>query len=153
MIKATGWTSTFALLIFVQTKKDWLVGLGQEGLAWGWGGLSKISQKGWNRKEGRRHKDLKSGASGCQGVGALKKGGWNSGTPLRTLWRDKWNIPVNLQLATCQHPSHPIYYGMYVLPLVYSKSPTSANYVSCYLIFCYLCIYLSKNNAKEVSVW
>ena len=60
-------------MIFFQTKKGWLVGLGQEKLAWGWGELSKISSKGWNKKEGRGHKDFKRrGGKLSQGVGVLK---------------------------------------------------------------------------------
>ena len=60
-------------MIFVQTKKGWLLGLGQEELASGWGELSKISSKGWNKKEGRGHKDFKrTGSKLSQGVGALK---------------------------------------------------------------------------------
>ena len=73
MIESDSWTGKFALLIFVQTKKGWLVGLGQEELAWGWGELSKISSKGWNKKEGNGHKDFKrTGSKLSQGVGALK---------------------------------------------------------------------------------
>ena len=39
------------------------------------GKLSKIPQKGWNRKQGRGNKDFKKGGKLVQGVDALKKGG------------------------------------------------------------------------------
>ena len=65
-------------MIFVQTKKGWLVGLGQEGFTSGRVEQSKISQKEWNRKEGRGYKDLKRrGGNLGQRVGTLKKWGWN----------------------------------------------------------------------------
>ena len=41
-MESDSWTGKIALLIFVWTKKGWLVGLGQLGVAWGWGELSKI---------------------------------------------------------------------------------------------------------------
>ena len=52
-----------------------MFGLGQEEFAWGWGGLSKILKREWNRTEGRRHKDFKKGRKLGQGLGTLKRGG------------------------------------------------------------------------------
>ena len=49
----------------------------------------KYLKKGWNKKEGRRNKDFKSGGGEgrlSQGVSALKKG---AGTPLRTMLKKK----------------------------------------------------------------
>ena len=46
----------------------------------GGGNCLKYLEKGWNRKEGRRHKNLKRWEGGKlgQGVDALKRGGgWN----------------------------------------------------------------------------
>ena len=39
---------------------------------------------GWNKTEGRGHKDFKNGCKLGQGVGALKRGG-GAGIPLRTM--------------------------------------------------------------------
>ena len=53
------------------------------------GNCMKYLKKGWNKKEGRRNKDFKSGWGGgklSQGVSALKKG---AGTPLRTMLKKK----------------------------------------------------------------
>ena len=75
MIESDSWNGKFYLLIFVSTKKVWLVRLGQEGFAWGWGELSKISLKGGGaEKRERGHKDFKKGQSGSKG-GCLKGGG------------------------------------------------------------------------------
>ena len=41
----------------------------------GRGNCLKYLKRGWNRKEGRGHKDFKKGDKLGQGVGALKKGG------------------------------------------------------------------------------
>ena len=41
-------------------------------------GLSKIPQKGVEQKRGEGNKYLKSGGKLGQGVGAIKRGGWNS---------------------------------------------------------------------------
>ena len=46
-------TRKFPLLIFVYTKNGWLVGLVQEGFAWGLGELSKIPWKGVEQKRGK----------------------------------------------------------------------------------------------------
>ena len=44
----------------------------------GGGNCLKYLKRGWNRTEGREHKDFKKGAKLGQGVGALKRGGgWN----------------------------------------------------------------------------
>ena len=58
-----------------------MVGLRQKGLR-GWGELSKIPKRGWNRKEGKG-KDFKKDGGGeggklDQGMGTLKRG---PGTP------------------------------------------------------------------------
>ena len=57
-----------------------------------WGNCLIYLKRGWKRKEGRGNKDFKredkGGEGGVklgQGVGALKKGGWRGGTPLRTM--------------------------------------------------------------------
>ena len=43
----------------------------------GGGDCLKYLESGWNRKEGRGHKDFKKGGKLGQGVGALKRGeGW-----------------------------------------------------------------------------
>ena len=52
MIESDSWTGKFAVLIIAETKKGWLVGLGQGGFAWGWGKLSKYLGIGWNRERG-----------------------------------------------------------------------------------------------------
>ena len=61
-----------------------MVGLWQEGVAWGWGELSKIPYKGVEQKRGEAKKRFykKEGKLG-QGVGALKREG--GGTHLRTM--------------------------------------------------------------------
>ena len=41
----------------------------------GGGKCLKYLKRGWNRTEGREHKDFKKGAKLGQGVGALKRGG------------------------------------------------------------------------------
>ena len=52
-----------------------MIGLGQEGVAWGWPELSKIPQKGVEQKEGMGTKAFKKGGgqAGSRG-GCLKKG-------------------------------------------------------------------------------
>ena len=48
----------------------WSVGLGQEGVAWGWGNCPKYFKRGWNEKEGRRKKDFEKGRQpGSRGNG------------------------------------------------------------------------------------
>ena len=42
----------------------------------GGGNCLKYIKKGWNRTEGRGHKDLKKGGKLGQEVDALKRGGW-----------------------------------------------------------------------------
>ena len=71
-------------MIFVQTKKGCLVGLGQRDLCEGGWNRLKYLKRGWNRKEGRGQKGFKKGGGVKlgQGVGALKSG---AGTPLRTM--------------------------------------------------------------------
>ena len=55
-----------------------MVILGQEGFAWRWGDCRKYLKRGWNRKEGRGHKDFKKRRQAGSRVGALKRGeGWN----------------------------------------------------------------------------
>ena len=68
MVKSPFW--------YVSIGEGWLVGLGQEGVAWGWGNCLKYLKRGWNR-EGRGNRDFKKGGKLGQGVGALKRGGWN----------------------------------------------------------------------------
>ena len=41
------------------------------------GTVEKYLKRGWNRKEGRGTKILKRGVKRGQGVGALKRGGWD----------------------------------------------------------------------------
>ena len=48
----------------------------------GEGKCLKYLERGWNRKEGRGHKDFKKGVKLGQWEGALKR--WGDGTPLRT---------------------------------------------------------------------
>ena len=43
----------------------------------GGGNCLKYLKRGWNREEGRGNKDFKKGSKLGQGVGALKRGGWN----------------------------------------------------------------------------
>ena len=53
----------------------------------GEGNCLKYPKKGWERKEGRGHKDFRRGRAGRKldrGKGALKRG---AGTPLRTMTR------------------------------------------------------------------
>ena len=60
--------------------EGWLVGLGQEGVAWRWGELCK---RRWNRKEGRGNKNLKRSGKLGQDVSSLKNGGLE---PPHELW-------------------------------------------------------------------
>ena len=60
-------------------KEDWCVQLGQEDgclREGGWNCL-KYFKRGWNRKEGRGTKILRSGGKLSQGMGTLKKRDWN----------------------------------------------------------------------------
>ena len=50
----------------IMCKEGWCVGLGQEGVAVGWGNYLKYLKRGWNRKEGKRKKAI---------VEKIKKGG------------------------------------------------------------------------------
>ena len=63
----------------------------------------KYLERGWNRKEGRGHKDFKKGVKLGQGVHALKRGG-GAGTPLGTMYAHLWNTVVTsgmvLRVAT-----------------------------------------------------
>ena len=52
-------------------------GGGCAGAARGWGELSKIPQRRWNRKKGRGKKDFKKGYKLSQREGALKREVWN----------------------------------------------------------------------------
>ena len=63
-------------------KKGWCVGLGQEGVAWGWRELSETPYKGveQKRREGKQ-RFKKEGDKLGQGLGALK----GVGSPLRTI--------------------------------------------------------------------
>ena len=61
-------------------KGGWFIGLGQE-----WvvcmrvgGNCLKYLKRGWKSKEGRGGNNLKRGCKQSQGVGALKRGGWNT---------------------------------------------------------------------------
>ena len=42
-------------------KEDWLVGLGQEGVVWGWGELTEVPWGGGAEKRGGETKILKRG--------------------------------------------------------------------------------------------
>ena len=82
-------------MIFVQTKKGWLVGLGQERVAWGWGDYLKYLNRGWNKKEKEKKQ---SGGKLDQAVGALK---WRRLEPPYKLWvqHSRWrkgNQSLNL---------------------------------------------------------
>ena len=65
-------------------KEGWCVGLGQEGVAWGWGGTvwNTLKESG-TEKRGGETKILKMEGKLGQVVGVLKRGG-GAGTPLRT---------------------------------------------------------------------
>ena len=80
MIESDSWTGKIALLISVQTKEGWLVGLdlGSRELCEGWGNCLKYLKWGW-----KRNKDFRKGGKLSQGVGALKRG--RAGTPLRNM--------------------------------------------------------------------
>ena len=67
-------TGKIALLIFVETKKGWLVRLGQEVVAWGWVNGLKYLKRGGTEKRGGETKVLKMGDMLGQGKGALKSG-------------------------------------------------------------------------------
>ena len=64
-------------------------GLGQEMgfLSEGGEKCLKYLKKGWNRKEGRGNKDFKKGGKLGQGVGAVKRGSWNSLTDYEFSYR------------------------------------------------------------------
>ena len=63
-------------MIFVQTKKVWLVGLGQEGFERGLGGnYLKYLKRGGTERRGGNRKIFKKGGKLGQGVGALKRRG------------------------------------------------------------------------------
>ena len=59
-----------------------MIGLGQEGVTWGWCNYLKYLKRGWNRKEGKGNKDFKKGGKLGQGMGALERG---AGIPLQTM--------------------------------------------------------------------
>ena len=59
----------------------------------GGGNYVKYHKRGWDRKEGRENKKFKKGGKLGQGVGALKKRGWN---PLMN-YEYYINISVDLQ--------------------------------------------------------
>ena len=61
------------------------------------GNCLKHRKRGWNRKEGRGHKDLKRGAKLGQVVGALKKRGVGAGTLLQTM-RNHIGFFVHIEL-------------------------------------------------------
>ena len=83
MIESDSWPGkVYPFDICLNQEKGWLVGLVQEGFAWGWGSCLKYFERGWNIKEQRGHKDLKKGGKLGQGLGALKRG---AGTPLWTM--------------------------------------------------------------------
>ena len=50
---------------------------GRRGLHEGGGNCLKYLKRGWNRKEGRGNKEFKKGGKLGQGLGALKREGWN----------------------------------------------------------------------------
>ena len=57
-------------------KEDWLVGLGQEGVVWGWGELTEVPWGGGAEKRGGETKILKRGGGKLhQEVNTLKKEG------------------------------------------------------------------------------
>ena len=73
-------------MIFVQTKKVWLVGLGQEGFERGLGGnYLKYLKRGGTERRGGNRKIFKKGGKLGQGVGALKRRGGGLKAPLRTM--------------------------------------------------------------------
>ena len=69
-------------------EEGWCVGLGQEGVAWGWGNFLKYLKRGGGveqkRGEGRGNKDFKKAGKLGQGMGALKGWGvWNHLTTMK----------------------------------------------------------------------
>ena len=69
------------------------------------GNCLKYLKRGWNRAEGRGHKDFQKGKLG-QGVGVLKQGG--AGTPLRTMIMQRFvqNLcnPGIFRTVACSEP-------------------------------------------------
>ena len=88
----------FALLIFVQTKKGWLVWLGQERFAWGWGNCLKFLKRGVKiKREERTQRFLKKGASWVKVWVSLNRG---TGTPLQTMNSIKSFLQINKNTTT-----------------------------------------------------
>ena len=62
------------------------------------GNCLKHRNRGWNRKEGRGHKDFKKGGQAGSSGGCLKKrGGMRAGTPLQTM-RNHIGFFVHIEL-------------------------------------------------------
>ena len=68
--------------LLVMCKEGWCVGLGKEGVVWGWEELSKIPWE-WDRKQWRRNRDFKKAGQAWSSSGCLKEGG--AGTLPKTM--------------------------------------------------------------------
>ena len=65
----------------------------------GGGNCPKFLTRGWNRKEGRGNKDFKKWGNLGREVGALKRGGWVLGIPLRTMKENFFEFFIVRQLC------------------------------------------------------
>ena len=65
----------------------------------GGGNCLKFLTRGWNRKEGRGNKDFKKWGNLGREVGALKRGGWVLGIPLRTMKENFFEFFIVRQLC------------------------------------------------------
>ena len=68
-------------------KEGWCVGLGKEGVVWGWEELSKIPWE-WDRKQWRRNRDFQKAGQAWSSIGCLKEGGLEPSQKLCYIWID-----------------------------------------------------------------
>ena len=90
-----------------------MVRLEQEGFAWGWGNCRKYLKRGWNRKEGRGHKDFKKMGGGKLGhrVGALKRRG------LKTTCKLWWCFYFYYCLLPCKNRRYSVFKDFPKVPI------------------------------------
>ena len=98
-------------MIFDRKKQlNWLVGLGQEGFAWGWGNCLKYLKRGWNRKEGRKNKDFEKGRA-SQGI--IQGFNLGVGSHVNITLRCKlcsWGVDGGAVRPCCKLPHHVLLY-------------------------------------------
>ena len=116
MIESNIWIGKITLLIFSR-KVGWLVGLGQEEVAWGWGQLSKNTLKGARtEKRGGEIKFLKKGGGKLsQGVAVLKRG--EAGTPLTNyhIYIYIYYTYIYIHVCTYEYMHHNLCFNLFLL--------------------------------------